>query len=57
MVKKGFFTSSIRYNSCSEGRAINIRITAGMTVHMVSSLCPSKKNRFVLEDTISEANP
>lgn len=36
---------------------MNIRIIAGMIVHMVSSPCPSKKNRFVLEENRSDANP
>ena len=57
MVRKGFFTSSIKYRSWRDGRAININIMAGMIVQMVSRLCPSRKNRFVLEEKISEANP
>lgn len=38
-VKWGFPTSSIRYNTRSDGRAIKIRIIAGKIVHVVSTTC------------------
>ena len=43
----GLLTSSNKYSSRREGRAIKIRIRAGKTVHTISIVCPSNKNRFV----------
>ena len=36
---------------------MNINIIAGTIVQMVSSSCPSKKNRLVLDETTREARP
>jgi len=36
---------------------MNISITAGIIVHTVSSPCPSRKNRLVLEENSKEAKP
>lgn len=46
-VTLGLFTSSNKYNSRNEGRAMKIRIKAGKTVHTISIVCPSSKKRFV----------
>ena len=42
-------TSSNIYNNRSEGRAIKIKIIAGITVQIISIVCPSNKNRLVIE--------
>ena len=57
IVREGLLTSSIRYSSWREGRAINISITAGRIVQMVSKVCPSRKYRLVFVETIREARP
>jgi len=41
--------SSNIYNSRNDGRAINTNTIAGNTVQIISIVCPSNKNRFVIE--------
>lgn len=43
---RGLFTSSRRYSSRRDGRAIKIKVTAGNTVHTSSIVCPSSRYRF-----------
>jgi len=37
---EGSLTSSIKYNNLNEGKAINIKITAGVIVHINSISVP-----------------
>ena len=37
------------YRSRKEGSAIKIKMMAGTTVQMISIVCPSNKNRLVIE--------
>jgi hypothetical protein len=37
----------MRYNSCSDGAAIKIRISAGNTVQATSIICPSSMYRLI----------
>lgn len=48
-VNIGLLISSIRYNKWRDGRAINIKITAGSDVQMNSTICSSKSNRLIIE--------
>jgi hypothetical protein len=43
MVNEGSIISSIEYNNCSDGNAINNKITAGIDVHTISIKVPSTK--------------
>lgn len=43
----GLLISSNKYNNRREGKAINIKIIAGITVQIISMVCPFNKNRFV----------
>jgi len=48
-VTLGLFTSSSIYKSRKDGKAIKIKIIAGTTVQIISIVCPSSKNRLVIE--------
>lgn len=39
----GLLVSSIKYNSLSDGNAINNKIIAGTTVQIISIVCPDNK--------------
>jgi len=48
-VTLGLFTSSSIYKSRKDGKAIKIKIIAGTTVQIISIVCPSSRNRLVIE--------
>jgi hypothetical protein len=45
----GLLTSSNKYNSRREGRAIKIKVTAGKIVQITSIVCPSKRYRLIFK--------
>ena len=45
----GLLISSSIYKSCKEGKAIKINTIAGRIVQIISIVCPSNKNRLVIE--------
>lgn len=46
-VRAGSLTSSKRYRSRREGRAINTNVIAGRIVQIISIVCPSSKKRLI----------
>jgi hypothetical protein len=46
-MRTGLWILPLRYNNCSDGIAMNTRITAGAIVQMVSIIYPSRMNRLV----------
>ena len=49
IVTLGLLISSNIYKSCKEGNAIKINTIAGRIVQIISIVCPSNKNRLVIE--------